>query len=68
LQGSCADVSLDRPIGNRLQVVVEGDVHVLHRAGDQRRLDLGIDVVLVDIGQRSNQFTENHCRPRQYLR
>ena len=68
LQGASADAGLDRTIGNRLQVVVDGDVHVLHRAGDQRRLDLGIGVVLVDVGQRSNQFTENHCRPRQYLR
>jgi hypothetical protein len=50
LQSAGADAGLDRTIGNRFQVVVDGDVHVLHRAGDQRRLGFGIGVVLVDIG------------------
>ena len=34
LQGAGAEAGLDRTIGNRLQVVVDGDVHILHRAGE----------------------------------
>src|SRR5262245_21715306 len=55
LQGGGADAGFDRTIGNRLQVVVDCDVHVLHRAGDQRRLDPGICVVFVDIGSDGRQ-------------
>ena len=55
LQGGGADAGLDRTIGHRFQVVVDGDVHVLHRAGDQGRLGLGIGVVLVDVGADGRQ-------------
>jgi hypothetical protein len=55
LQGGRADAGFDRTIGHCFQVVVDGDIHVLHRAGDQRRLDLGIGVVLVDIGADGRQ-------------
>ena len=55
LQGGGADAGFDRTIGNRLQVVVDGDVHVQHRAGNQRRLGLGIGIVLVDIGADGRQ-------------
>ena len=49
LQGAGADTGLDRTIGNRLQVVLDSDVQVLHCAGDQCQLELGIGDVLVNI-------------------
>ena len=39
LQGGSADAGFDRTIGNRLQVVVDGDIQVLHRARDQCSAD-----------------------------
>jgi len=55
LQGGGADAGFDRPIGNRLQVIIDGDVHVLHRAEDKHRLDFGIGVVLIYIGANGRQ-------------
>src|SRR5262245_55765829 len=55
LQGASADAGFDRTIGNRPQVVVDCDVHVFHRAGDQRRLGLGKGVILVDVGADGRQ-------------
>jgi hypothetical protein len=54
LQGTAA-TGFARTIGNRLQIVADGGVHVLHRAGDQRRLHLGIGVVLIDVGANGRQ-------------
>ncbi len=71
MEGGQADAAFGRTISNRLRVVVDNDIRVLHRAGDQRRLDLGIDVALVDIDPdcRETEFMDLfHCRPRQYLR
>ena len=50
LQRAGTDSGLDKTIGHRLQIVVDGDIHILYSAGDQCRLDLGIGVVLVNIG------------------
>jgi hypothetical protein len=60
--------SLDRTIGNRLQVVVDGDVHVLHGAGDQRRLGLRRGFVPVDIGVDGRQvvFPGNQTSGRRW--
>jgi hypothetical protein len=55
LQSGGANSGLERTIRNCPQVVVDSDSHILHRAGDQRRLHLGSDVVLVDIGADSWQ-------------
>src|SRR5579864_9148587 len=49
LQSAGADAGFDRTIGNRLQVVVDCDIHVLLSGGNQCALPLGIGVVLVDI-------------------
>jgi len=55
LQGGGADAGFDRTIGNRLQVVVDGDSHVLLSGGNQSVLHLGIGVVLVDVGADCRQ-------------
>src|SRR5258707_6351577 len=55
LQCAGADASFDRTIGNRLQVVVDGDIHVLLSGGKQSALHLGIGVVLVDIDTDCHQ-------------